>query len=128
MTDPLQRITLNLARDHDYPEGSAACGYELVAPLDKNGHLDPDAWKSARERCVVRHFWTGEDDKIGRLVHRPGGAGGARWCIDYDPKATEDDETGYRLDGHAFRQGEYVSIKNEEGALHTFRVADVKPA
>jgi hypothetical protein len=29
---------------------------------------------------------------------------------------------------HAFRNGEYVSIRGEDGEMHTFRVASVEPA
>ena len=29
---------------------------------------------------------------------------------------------------HAFRPGEYVSIRNEEGEMHTYQVATVEPA
>jgi hypothetical protein len=60
------RITLHLARTREHPEGSAAHGYEIFAPLDGSGHLDPSAWNAARERCTVRRFGgpsrTGMDD------------------------------------------------------------------
>ena len=29
---------------------------------------------------------------------------------------------------HAFHNGEYVSIRGEDGEMHTFRVASVEPA
>jgi hypothetical protein len=60
--------------------GSARHGYEFVAPLDANGHIDPQ----------------------------------------------ENDESGYRFGVHAFSQGEYVSIRDENGELHTFRVVSVE--
>jgi hypothetical protein len=57
------------------------------------------------------------------LVHKPGGG----WGFHYDIHgAPDDDETGYRFDHHAFRPGEYVSIKEHDGVLRTFRVVSVR--
>ena len=67
-------------------------------------------------------------NKVGRLVHKPGGAEHARWVFDYDTSTTEDDEAGYRFGAHAFSPGEYVSIRGDEGEQHTFRVVTVEPA
>jgi hypothetical protein len=39
-----------------------------------------------------------------------------------------DDESGYRFGAHAFAPGEYVSIRDEAGELHTFRVLSVSNA
>jgi hypothetical protein len=96
--------------------------------LDADGHIDPELWRRYREHCGVRRFWEGEDDEFGRLVHKPGGAEHARWVFDYDETAEEDDEAGYRFGNHAFRNGEYVSIRGEDGEMHTFRVVSVEPA
>ena len=123
----LKRIRLNLARSKDFPAGSARHGYEFVAPLDGNGHIDPVLWRQYRAHCGVRRFWAGEDDEVGRLVHKPGGPGHARWIFDYDETTDEDDEAGYRLGDHVFRPGEYVSIRDEDGEMHTFRVVSVEP-
>jgi hypothetical protein len=105
----LKRIRLNLARSKDFPSGSERHGYEFVAPLDADGHIDTELWRRYREHCGVRRFWEGEDDEFGRLVHKPGGAEHARWVFDYDETAEEDDEAGYRFGDHAFRNGEYVA-------------------
>ncbi len=121
-----KRIRLNLARSKEFPEGSARHGYEFVAPLDAEGHIDPELWKQHREHCGVRRFWEKQPDEIGRLVHRPGGKGGV-WKFDYDPTGEEDDESGYRFGAHLFRPGEYVSIRDEDGVMHTFVVATVTP-
>ena len=96
----LKRIRLNLARSKEFPQGSGKHGYEFVAPLDADGRIEPALWKKYREHCGVRRFWEGEDD----------------------------DEAGYRFGDHAFRNGEYVSIRDEDGALHTFQVVSVEPA
>ena len=124
----LKRIRLNLARSKQYPAGSARHGYEFVAPLDRSGHIDAQLWHQYRDHCRVRRFWHGEDDQVGRLVHKPGGAEHARWVFDYDPERQDDDEAGYRFGAHAFTPGEYVSIRDEDGELHTFQVASVQPA
>jgi hypothetical protein len=121
-----KRIRLNLARSKDFPEGSARHGYEFVAPLDVESHIDPVLWKQHREHCGVRRFWENEPDETGRLVHRPGGQGGV-WKFDYDPAGNDDDEAGYRFGAHLFRPGEYVSIRDEDGVMHTFVVATVEP-
>lgn len=123
----LHHITLHLARSKEFPEGSARHGYEITAPLDASGHLDASEWKGKRTQCRVRRFWSGEGDRYGLLTHRPGGAGGATWTIDYDPERTSDDEAGYRLNTHVFAKGEYVSIMDEDEKLHTFQVVEVRP-
>lgn len=117
----LKKIRLELARDHDFPEGSRDYGYEFTAPLDEKGHIDAANWHKFRERCRVRRFRPGEADDIGHLIRKPGGS----WAFHYDIRSDEeDDESGYRFADHAFSQGEYVSIREEEH-LRTFRVARV---
>lgn len=117
---PLKRIHLELARDHDFPDGSRERGYELIAPLDDSDHLAANEWREQREKCRVRRFWAGEEEH-GKLVHRPGGT----WAIDYDPKSTADDEPGFRFDKHKFAPGEYVSLKEHDGVMRTFRIVSV---
>lgn len=124
---PLKRIRLDLARSKEQPNGSSSCGYELIAPLDRRGVIDVDAWKQLRERCSVRRFWRGEDDRVGRLTHKPGGADGARWVFDYDESRLDDDEAGYRFGSHAFVPGEYVTVRDQDSS-HTFRVVAVENA
>ncbi len=123
-----KRIRFNLARSKEFPQGSARHGYEFVAPLDDKSHIDVKLWQANREHCGVRRFWEGEDDEHGFLVHKPGGPEHARWVFDYDQTATDDDESGYRFGAHAFRPGEYVSIRNEDGETHTYQVITVEPA
>ena len=123
----LKRIRLHLARSKDFPTGSAHHGYEFVAPLDANGHIDPQLWQNSRENCRVRRFWKGEDDQLGLLVHKPGGSEHARWVFDYDRTRADDDETGYRFGSHSFSPGEYVTIRDDEEP-HTFKVISVESA
>jgi len=123
-----KRIRLNLARSKEFPNGSAKHGYEFVAPLDAQGHIDAGLWKSERAHCRVRRFWNGEGDEVGFVVHKAGGPEHARWVFDYDQSAEDDDESGYRFGAHAFRTGEFVSIRDEDGDMHTFVVAAVEAA
>ena len=124
----LQRIMILLARSHEFPNGSVHHGYELVAPLNGAGKIDLEAWKANREKCTVRRFWANEDEQQGFLRHRQGGPGGATWIFDYDATVSDDDEAGFRLGDHVWAPGEYVSIKDEDEVMHTFRVASVDPA
>jgi hypothetical protein len=123
----LHRILLTAARSTEFPDGSSRHGYDFIAPLDPEGHIDPMLWKKYRDYCRVRRFWAGEDDEVGRLVHKPGGAEHARWVFDYNPDRDDDDETGYKFGEHAFLPGEYVSISGPDGKLQTFRVISVNP-
>lgn len=123
----LKRIRLKLARSKEFPQGSDRRGYEFVAPLDAEGRIDVEQWRSQRTHCRVRRFWEGEDDEIGLLVHKPGGPHG-RWVFDYDPETEADDESGYRFGAHTFRLGDYVSIRGNDDQMHTFEVVSVEPA
>ena len=118
---PLKTIRLELARSKDYPDGSNRHGYRFVAPLDAAGHLDVEGWKRRRAECRVVRFWGGAEEDIGRLVHRPGGS----WGFHYHSSGDEGDEAGFKLSSHVFIPGEYVSIRDDDGALHTFRVVSV---
>jgi hypothetical protein len=116
------KIRLELARTKDHPDGARNIGYEFTAPLDGNGHIDANAWHSAKERCRVRRFRPGEDDDIGHLIRKPGGS----WAFHYDIHSDDEgDEAGYRFASHAFIPGEYVSI-NEDDELTPYRVAHVE--
>ena len=116
-------IKMELARDEEFPLGSRAHGYELVAPLDDDDRIDVEAWRTYRDRCRVKRFWEGEPDAIGHLVRKAGGS----WAFHYDIHGNEDDdETGYRFADHRFRLGEYVSIREHDEELRTFKVVIVR--
>lgn len=121
----LSIVRLELARDQDFPDGSSEHGYEFVAPLTPEGHIDADGWHQHRERCRVRRFWAGEPDERGHLLRRRGGS----WAFHYDLAGDpEEDEPGFKFDTHAFKAGEYVSLREQDGEMRTFRVASVRPA
>lgn len=119
----LRRVRLELARTAEFPEGSAQRGYEFVAPLTDNGHLDEAEWRTQREACTVHRFWAGDDDEYGRLVHH----GGDRWAFWYDRLGDDAEEPIFRFERHRFLAGEYVSITEHDGVQRTFRVIEVVP-
>lgn len=112
-------IRLELAREKSAPAGDRHTGYDILAPLDGDGHLDAAEWKAHAAACRVRRFETGREDIIGRLRRRPGGG----WFIDY-AEGDEDDEAGFRFGDERFVAGEYVSIRHGV-SMHTFRVVSV---
>ncbi len=121
----MKHIALTLARSKDFPNGSSQIGYDLVAPLDSNGHIDLAAWKTHCAACSVRHFSPSEGDKTGLLVHKAGGAEHARWVIDYKVARDDDDEAGFMFGHDAFLPREYVTISDANDTMHTFVVKSV---
>jgi hypothetical protein len=70
----------------------------------------------------VRRFNGQEPDEVGHVVRKRGGSWAFHYDIHGDP--THDD-TGFRLNSHRFVPGEYVSIKEPDGQLKTYRVLSV---
>ena len=120
----LRKITLHAARSKEFPEGSIRHGYDFVAPLTDDGRIDLEAWKAHRGECFAHRFWADEPSLRGLLVHRPGGRGGSTWAFEWNSAET-DEEEGYRFGDHAFKPGEYVSVREPEGQMLTFRVVSV---
>jgi hypothetical protein len=116
------KITLEEARAKG-AAGAGQSGYEFFAPLDDSGHIALEAWKNERDRCFVHRLDHGAVVERGLLVHRAGGAGGGTWAFDYQAGTSDEEEQGYRFGSHAFVVGEYVSIRNADGELVTYRVA-----
>jgi len=50
----LMTIRLELGRTSGAPQGDSQHGYEFVAPLNRDGHLDIAEWASKKDRCGVR--------------------------------------------------------------------------
>jgi hypothetical protein len=122
----LSRIILRLARNPgtEFANGDDRYGYTLVAPLDAKGFLDEAAWKANKEACTVRHFSPEFDEPHnGRLRRR-----GDNWFFDYEEESTEDDEPVFKLGGHPFLVGEYVTVTDEDGRPLTYHVTDVGKA
>lgn len=119
---PLKKIRLELARTAEFPQGAADRGYEFIAPLTDDGHLDRQAWPASKDRCTVRRFWASEPEERGRLVHR-----GSAWYFHYDGMDTDEDEPIFKFDRHTFTEGEYVSVTEHDEVQRPFKVVAVRP-
>jgi hypothetical protein len=118
----LRRVRMELAREPGHPDGSRNIGYEFIAPVSDDGRILEDAFHKLKERCRVRRFNEGEPDEVGHVVRKRGGAWAFHYDIHGDP--THDD-TGFKINSHRFVPGEYVSIREPEGQLKTYRVITV---
>ena len=123
----MRKIRLERARAKGHPQGEPGEGYDLVAPLDDAGHISLEGWRSQRALCFVHRLEGGDIVERGVLAHRAGGPGGASWIFDYDPRSSGEEEVGYHFEAHAFVVGEYVSIRDGDGDVLTYRVTSVKP-
>ena len=121
----LSKIILEPAPGPKEPAPEAT--YEFVAPLDAQGQIDLNEWKRSRALCFVHRKEKSGALQHGLLVHRAGGTGGGTWAFDYEP-GQGDEETGFRFETHHFATGAYVSIRDGDGDMHTYKVASVKLA
>lgn len=115
-------IRLHVARCEDFPSGSTTHGYDLVAPLTGDDHLDAEAWKKESQRAYVHRFWEGEEDEKGRLIHTRKG-----WAFSYVDDTDEDDEPIFHLETHLIRSGEYITITEADEGPLPFVIASVRP-
>lgn len=120
---PVYRIELELAREPGHPEGDRDHGYRLYLPLTDDGHIDASRYREIPDWCRVLRNRPGEEQAHGRILRGPGG----RWLFDYADASTRDDEVGFRLSEERFVLGEYVSIREDDGKTHAFRVVSVRP-
>lgn len=123
----LCRISLRLAPTPQQPQGSDEVGYEITAPLDRSGFLDPAEVKARHGACRVARFARGEPHRYGRLTYRSGAGGRGMWAIDYGLARSADDEDAYGLDEHCFEVGGCVRLRDSHGAFQPFRVVRVVP-
>ncbi|MBY0565830.1 MAG: hypothetical protein K2P70_00845 [Hyphomonadaceae bacterium] len=121
----LTRLILRLGRNPDagYPEGADDYGYVVNAPLDQSGKLDPALWRETKALCTVRRFHPKEAPADGWLRHR-----GDNWYFWYDEADEGPEEPGFKLGAHELRAGEYVTIREGDGDVLTFRIAEATPA
>ena len=117
----LMHVRLELAREPDFPEGSALRGYDFNAPLNEDGTLNLEEWREKREYCTVRRFWPQEEELHGHLTHN-----GSHWKFHYMGTDPDEDEPIYKLSSHPIRQGEYLSITEQDGEQRTFRIVIVR--
>ena len=116
-----RQIRIALAREPGHPEGDDEVAYIFVAPVDAKGSIDPKLWRQHRDACRVARKRPNEEDQLGHLVYHAGGA----WGFHYDGDGNVPDEAGYHFADEHFKVGEYVSIKEHDGVLRTFKVMSV---
>jgi hypothetical protein len=117
------RVRLELARSHEFPEGSTRHGYVVVLPLDEAGRIDEASYRKTPELCTLHRFWEGEGDSVGQVVHR----GARRWAFAYHA-GREDDEPVPHLSEHVFREGQYLAVREANGKEHVLRIVSVTPS
>lgn len=117
----LTRVILRLGRNPDagFPEGDDHYGYVVMAPLNADGFLDAALWREKKEACTVRRFHPLEAASDGWLRHR-----GESWYFWYDEEDEGPPESVFKLGDHRLRPGEYVTVREGDGEVLTFRVAE----
>ena len=118
----LTRVILRLGRNPGYPDGDDGYGYVIQAPLDSGGKLDEALWREKKEQCTVRRFHPNEAAADGWLRRR-----GDNWYFWYDEEDEGPEEPLFKLGGHELRPGEYVTVREGDGDVLTFRVAEAPP-
>jgi hypothetical protein len=116
----LTKVRLEIARCPEFPEGSANHGYLLTLPLDENGALDAGQGQHVASRTHFERFWDGEPLEVGHVERH-----GHGWTLvfDGDDQDAAAREPIFRAEGHRFLPGDYLSIKERDGRLRTFKVA-----
>jgi len=117
----LTRVTLRLGRNPEagFPDGDDDYGYVIQAPLDNDNKLDAGLWREKKEQCTVRRFHPQEAIADGWLRHR-----GETWYFWYDEETEGPEEPLVKLGGHELRPGEYITVREGDGDVLTFRVAE----
>lgn len=119
----LTHVVLELAREPGHPLGDRDHGYHLYLPLTTEGRIDAAAFRDQRSLCRVRRFRPGEAEAHGRVVHGPGG----QYRFVYGDGDIVEDEVGFRLGTECFVPGEYVSVREDDGHIHTFQIVSCRP-
>ncbi|MGZ8347017.1 MAG: hypothetical protein ACXWUP_07910 [Allosphingosinicella sp.] len=110
-------IRLELARTHEFPEGSACRSYLLRLPLRDDGLIDESALREAPARATVHRFWPNQPDLSGYVIRTPIG-----WALSYE-LGEDDDEAIFHFESHPIRIGEYITLTEPDGQKLPFRVA-----
>ena len=125
---PLKSIRLQLARSKQHPWEDPITAISSLLRWTPRDISIPRLGRPIATNVAFADFGKAKRTKpdawsISRVVpSMPGG------CSTTIPSGDDDDELGYRFGAHKFAPGEYVSIADERGELHTFRVMSVQPA
>jgi hypothetical protein len=116
----LYRVMLKLAHCREFPDGTTACGYELMLPLTSDRRLDFRAWLRHRHGNYVCRFWPKEEWR-GELKHDRHG-----WFFAFG-HGEASDEAILRRGDDRFIAGERIPITEFDGQTRIFRVVEVGP-
>ena len=115
---PLVRIRLEPAVPQTRASAMTADSYELIAPLDPDGHLDAAVWFDHRSACRAGPSRPGAGDEQGRLIYTCK----RRWML-----LTAHDGPVLHLASHRFVDGGTVVLAASDGTIRPFRVAQLQP-
>jgi hypothetical protein len=118
----LTRLTLRLGRNPDagFPEGDTQYGYVVVAPLGRDGKLDPKLWAQHKADCTVLRFSPDDEERAdGWLSHR-----GSHWYFRYDEVDEGPDEDLFKLGDHRLFVGDYLTVHDPDGGALVYRVTE----
>ena len=119
----LTHVVMELAREPGHPHGDRDHCYQLNLPLTEDGRIDQQEFEHLAKVCTVKQLRPGEQPRHGRLRRDDVG----QWIFDYDDGQEFDDEAGFRLGEERFVPGEYISVREDDGVMHTFQVISVRP-
>lgn len=122
-TGRTSRVRLELVRQHGHPRGDPLRAYELVLPLNPDGHIDATSWGDNPSACSIYRIRPGCADAQGILARAPSG----RWYFDYRTGGDSTNHQGIRPGDDRFRVGAMIGVNEEDGERRTFRVASVTP-
>ena len=104
------------------PHGGFPQWFGGALPLQSDGLIDEQEYRTHPELATARRFWPNEPDRRGYLLRTPEG-----WVLSY-ARGEEDDERIFRLDAHSVRPGSYLTLTEPDGAQLPFLVKGLAPA
>ena len=113
------RVRLERVSQLGQPHHDSATGYELMLPLNADGHVDATSWTDNPRACTVQRFRRNRPRIQGLLARTATG----RWYFDYGSGKDADHFQG--LGGDRFRVGQFVGICEDDGKLWTYEVTSV---
>ncbi|WP_343713176.1 hypothetical protein [Inquilinus sp.] len=116
--NPLVHIRIEPAFPRKPASAMTADSYELIAPLDPDGHLDAAAWFDHRNACRAGPCGPGKGDERGRLIYTCK----RRWML-----LTAPDGPVLHLASHRFVERGTVVLAASDGTFRPFRVARLQP-
>lgn len=94
----------------------------MVAPINRDGRLDPKEWLRSRDDCVVLRGQPDGTTSVGRLAFAIGPSGGLVWFIEYGDEFEL--EVRHQVSASGFREGDRVTMRDMlSGATQDFQVS-----